>query len=719
MHSQGRIWVCIQGAISVCARTTNQREAVRVSPDPLSKYHEKRDFGKTPEPRGEHAGSDTGRAFVVHRHDATNLHYDLRLEMDGVLVSFAIPKGLSHRPEDKRLAVHTEDHPMQYLTFHGVIPKGQYGAGTMTIWDRGTYEIVNLDGDGRAGLEAGKLEFNLWGGRFRGQWHMVRTTRSPKDWLIFKSRDVYARGKDEPHFPLDLSSIPRKPWPKSMRPLASVDGDAFSDPEWLFEMEFCGRRLFLEKNDDEIRFRSLRKDPLSYLDALRREGKKLRGTKVLLDGVLVALDAGGRPDADLLQQRLAEGSAEGVVYYAFDLLYFDEWDLRDVPLMERKNALRTVIPPGAKSLLYVDHVIDRGEAFAHVVRTAGLPGMIAKWSSGKYRNPKNEPRWLRVAVDDDAEQDQNVYEALSSLKERTPGSRGLRHAIKFTNMNKVLWPEAGFTKGDLVDYYDAVSETIVRYLENRPMHMNRFPDGIDGKQFYQKNAPDHVPDWVRKVPIQSENREIHYVVCDDRETLLYLANLASIDLHPWFSRVGTLDSPDWAIIDLDPDGSPFKDVVRLARTTGKILSTIGLRSCAKTSGATGIHIYIPLQPGYTYEHARMFCEGVARLVVREHPDIATVERVVAQRSGKVYVDFLQNRRGQTIVPAYCARPQPGATVSAPLDWDEVNSDLHPSQFTIMNMPDRLRRLGDLFEPALKDKQNLLEAIEALHKWFEN
>jgi bifunctional non-homologous end joining protein LigD len=194
-----------------------------------------------------------------------------------------------------------------------------------------------------------------------------------------------------------------------------------------------------------------------------------------------------------------------------------------------------------------------------------------------------------------------------------------------------------------------------------------------------------------------------------------MVNLGSIDLHPWLSRRGSLDSPDWAILDLDPDGSPFPHVVRVARAIGKVLRGIGLRPYLKTSGASGMHVYVPLQPGYTYEHAAHFCEGIARLVAQDHPDIATVERVVNRRGGKVYIDFLQNRRGQTIVPPYVARPVPGASVSTPLDWDELDSELHPSMFTIETVLPRIQRLGDLFRGTLTDKQDLLPAIEALQK----
>ena len=689
--------------------------------DPLSKYRQKRDFRKTPEPAPKAPSGFDGEVhdFVVHRHDATNLHYDLRLEMEGVLKSFAVPKGFSYQVEDKRLAVRTEDHPIEYITFDGVIPRGEYGAGTMTIWDRGRY--VMLNGDGPTALDSGKLELMLYGRRLRGQWHMVRTSRGEKEWLLFKSRDRYSRGPDDPVFPIDLERAREAAFPGRVQRKAVGDTTTpFSDPAWLFEMDFLGRRVFVRKRDDEVELRAPGgRDHAEQLPELVRALRKVRAENALLDGVLVALDDRNRPSRERLDAFLRGDGEAAISLYLFDLLYYDEWDLRALPLRERKGGLASILPSDLPGVLYADHVEGRGEAFLQVVSAAGLPGAIGKRLDSPYK-PGRKDDWVRIPVEPDpTAREEDVFKTLERVRARSGRQgRGLRHKIPFTNMKKVLWPDEGLTKGDLIVYYDAVADTILLYLRDRPMHMNRYPDGIHGKSFYQKDVPDHMPEWVETVPIESESKTIHYVVCNDRETLLYLANLASIDLHPWFSRLDSLESPDWAIIDLDPDGSPFKDVVRIARSTGKLLATLGLRPCVKTSGATGIHVYIPLEPGYSYDHARMFCEGIARMVAREHPDIATVERSVARRSGKVYVDFLQNRKGQTIVPAYCARPQPGATVSAPLDWDEVNSDLHPSQFTLTTMPARLEKLGDLFRPALEDRQDLMGAIEALQKLFE-
>ena len=287
--------------------------------------------------------------------------------------------------------------------------------------------------------------------------------------------------------------------------------------------------------------------------------------------------------------------------------------------------------------------------------------------------------------------------------------------FSFTNLDKVYWPVEGFTKGDLVAYYESVSDVLLPYLEERPIHMNRYPDGIDGKSFYQRQVKEDFPDWIPVQEVESDRKgeTMRQFVCNDRDTLLFMANQGSIDLHPWLSRRGTPDEPDWAVIDLDPKGAPFRDVKRIAREIGKLLRGIGMRPLAKTSGSTGIHVYVALEAGYTYEHSRMFCELVARVIAREHGDVATIERVIGQREGKVYLDFLQNRRSQTIVPPYSVRPVRGATVSAPLEWDEIDSELEPGLFTIQTMPPRLVERGDLFRAALTDRHDLLPAIEAL------
>jgi bifunctional non-homologous end joining protein LigD len=488
--------------------------------------------------------------------------------------------------------------------------------------------------------------------------------------------------------------------------------EPFTDPAWVFEMKFQGQRATIFKRGDDARLLSSTGEPLgANLSELTAEVGEIRAENALFDGVLVVLDAARRPSVEALSARLKGETEEPVFFYAFDILHYDDWDVRALPLLERKKILASVLPK-LTHLLHVDHVEGRGEDFVDLASAAGLPAVVAKEASAVYSAGPSSS-WKEIPASPQGGTDKQ--DLLEALKGAAP--RKTKHKIKFSNLEKVYWPKEGYTKGDLIEYYEKVADLIVPYLHERPVHMLRYPDGIEGKAFYQKDAPEHMADWITIEPIESESKgkAIRFIICNDRDTLLYMVNLGSIDLHPWLSRRGSLDSPDWAILDLDPDGSPFPHVVRVARAIGKVLRGIGLRPYLKTSGASGMHVYVPLQPGYTYEHAAHFCEGIARLVAQDHPDIATVERVVNRRGGKVYIDFLQNRRGQTIVPPYVARPVPGASVSTPLDWDELDSELHPSMFTIETVLPRIQRLGDLFRGTLTDKQDLLPAIEALQK----
>jgi bifunctional non-homologous end joining protein LigD len=484
----------------------------------------------------------------------------------------------------------------------------------------------------------------------------------------------------------------------------------FSNPEWIFEMKFLGQRAFATKQGESVCLKSPSGEELTpHFNAIVGELGEIRAEKALLDGVLVALDDTQRPSVEKLKDQLEEGGSEDAYFYVFDILYYEEWDLRELPLAERKIILASVLPR-LHHVLFVDHVQGRGEDLLEMTSAAGLPAVVAKEASSTYVSGRSS-NWREIASRPaENPPGSNVLEALSQVGPQRP-----RRKVKFTNLDKIFWPAEGTTKGDLIAYYEQVADVLLPYLHDRPVHMLRYPDGIEGKLFYQKDAPEHIPDWIETEAIASESRTepIRYIVCNDTATLLYLINLGTIDLHPWLSRRTSRETPDWAVIDLDPKEAPFSNVVKIARSVGKLLRGIGLTPYLKTSGKTGLHIYIPLLPKYTYENARLFCEMVARFVAKDHKDIATVERVVSQRGKRVYIDYLQNHQGQTLVPPYVVRPVPGAWVSAPLDWDELDSELHPSQFTMKTMPARIARAGDLFRGTLRDRQDLLPAIEAL------
>ena len=638
-----------------------------------------------------------------------------------------------------------------------MIPKGEYGAGTMLIWDTGSYEVLKSD-DLSAAIAAGEVKVVLRGRRLRGEWHLVRTRagrRGSDEWLLFKTRDRYARADGEPMPPVvDAVRAPSAPVPQRPRAMAA-DGDhaQFSDPDWLFELEFDGLRVLAAVTGGAVAFVASSGAPATVPQPIRaaveRDFAQVRASQALLDGVLVALDRQGRPAREALDGGAAAQSsacadgvtasggdahagatsggaaaadpaqpdaagdappAGAVAYYAFDLLHYDEWDLRGLPLVERKGFLRSLLP-ALPTLLFADHVTASGDSLAAVAAGAGFHGLIAKRAASRYR-PGAHSDWRRVPLQ--ASTAARAVEVNAALAAAASRQRKLAD-VRFSNLDKVFWPREGYTKGDLLAFYERISDYLLPYLRDRPVHMNRFPDGIDGKSFFQRQAPAGTPDWVELVEVDA--RHTRQFVCDDRRTLLHLINLGSIELHPWLSRRGSLISPDFAVLDLDAKEAGFGNAVRVARIAGKVLRGIGLRPAIKTSGASGLHIYVPLVAGYRFEQARLFMEAVARVVARESPDIASVERLPHGRSGKVYVDFLQNRKSATVVPPYVVRPVPGACVSMPLEWDELDGDLHPTRFTIENAAQLVEQRGDLFRATLTDRQDFAPAIDKLRSYL--
>jgi bifunctional non-homologous end joining protein LigD len=289
--------------------------------------------------------------------------------------------------------------------------------------------------------------------------------------------------------------------------------------------------------------------------------------------------------------------------------------------------------------------------------------------------------------------------------------------LKLTNLNKVFWPEEGYTKGDLIDYYRQVSKFILPYLIDRPESLNRHPNGIDKKNFFQKDMANLPPSWVktRKIYSESNDKEINYLICNDEATLVYMANLGCIEINPWFSRIKSLDNPDYLVIDLDPVEISFDKVIETAQEVKKVLDFAGAPSYCKTSGATGLHIYVPLNAKYNYDIAKNFAELLCRMVNSRIPEITSVERNPAKRKKKVYLDFLQNRSGQTLAAPYSVRPYPEATVATPLKWEEVKTGLKPENFNIKNIFNRLKVKGDLFKGVLGKGINIEKCIKNLER----
>jgi bifunctional non-homologous end joining protein LigD len=832
------------------------------SPDPghLDAYRAKRSLERTPEPAGTVTPDGGGGVFVVHQHAARRLHFDLRLEMEGVLRSWAVPKGPSYDTSEKRLAVHVEDHPLEYGDFEGIIPAGNYGAGAVIVWDRGEWLPI---GDPLEGLAKGKLLFELRGYKLRGTWTLVKIKKSEKDWLLIKERDAWAtRDPDEfaPESVLSgltveelgagsdpgeairremvrLGATRRALDRKSVKlMLAETAETAFTRKDWLFEPKLDGYRVLAIRAGSEPRLLTRNgNDCAATFPEIVRAIAALPFDRLVLDGEVVALDDKARPSFQRLQTRarlsrpidIRHASVSNpVTYYAFDLLGFEDFDLRSLPLTERKAALRRVIPP-VGALRFLEHVEEEGEALYQEVERLGLEGIVAKKAASPYKAGRS-PMWLKVRsrrtgdfvvvgftapkggrggfgalqlaeyvdgtltyagragtgfsdkqlaevrralesqkrsdcpctgllqVEKDTtwveptmvaeveysevteegllrqpvflrfREDKAPEECVSARGSGAAGEEGSRSEaetpeddpprVEFTNLKKIFWPEEGYTKGDLIEYYRAVSPWLLTYLRNRPVVMTRYPDGIGGKSFFQKDAPGFRPDWIRTERMWSEDtqREIDYFVCDDEASLLYVVNLGTIPLHLWASRAPTLERPDWCVLDLDPKGAPFEHVVDLARAGKALCDRIGLPVMVKSTGSSGLHLMIPLDRQCTHEQSRSLGELLARCLVDELPEIATIARQVTRRDGKVYVDYLQNGSGKLIVAPFSVRALPGAPVSVPLEWREVTRRLDIRRHTIKTVPERMRKLKtDPLAEVLELSPDLGAALERL------
>ena len=803
----------------------------------------------------------------MHMHDATRLHWDLRLEMNGVLMSWAVPKGPSANPADKRLAVRVEDHPLEYGDFEGVIPEGNYGAGTVIVWDRGVW--IPLE-DPYEGLEKGKLLFELRGYKLRGRWTLIKLKKTPKEWLLIKERDEYVSTEpysnesvlsgltnDELRDAKQRAEPIKKELEKLGAPkrtlrvedtelmLAETRDQPFSKAGWLFEVKLDGYRMRAAcQNGEAILYSRKGLDFAGAFPEIARAVKAIPYEGVILDGELVVLNESGHPSFSKLQARAKlSGRAEvkraaieaPATLYVFDLLAFGGYDLRKLPLIKRKEILQQILPPTGP-LRYSEHFAKNGEALYEQVVNLGLEGIVAKKADSPYRNGRSSD-WLKIRADriDDfvvvgfskpkgsrggfgslhvgAYKDgrliycgragsgfsgnelSEIRATLQGLVRKTPpcdppehgtlpkgtdhtwveprlvcdvrykeftkdgllrqsvfvrfrddkkpedvkmpgaGSTGQDEAladpapartapssvlreVKFSNLDKVFWPEEGYTKGDLIDYYRSMGPWLLPYLKNRPVVLTRYPDGINGKSFYQKDAPGFVPDWIQTIPIWSEDtqRDIQYFVCNDVETLVYLVNLGTIPLHIWMSRIDDLTRPDWCLIDLDPKDAPFANVITLAKTMKKLCDDVGMPAFIKTTGKSGLHIMLPLGRQLTYAQCLQLAILFARLVTDQHTAIATTARTISKREGKVYVDAFQNRAGQLMVAPYSVRPSPQAPVSMPIEWDEVNGKLHNTNFTIANALKRMQKLGhDPVASVLELKPNLVGVLERLNE----
>lgn len=831
----------------------------------LEEYARKRRFDATPEPEGSSAGAGGGeRMFCVQRHHARRLHYDLRLEAGGTLKSWAVPQGPTLDPNVKRLAVMVEDHPVEYGNFEGNIPKGNYGAGSVMLWDRGVYDPEG-DIPVEEQLARGDLKFILHGEKLKGRFALVRMkTQKGNEWLLIKKRDEFAQpgwdveqhawsvltGRTQEEIahglpPRATARVPegavQAPMPEKIAPmLASAARQAPSGAGWIYEVKWDGVRALCYLSSSTVRlFGRKGAEITQQYPELAAIANQVGAESAILDGEIAALDENGRPSFERLQPRIMASGAHAiqqlarsrpVVYFVFDLLYWNGYDLRNTPLGERRRLLESVLQPGGAVKLSECFRVDPKDLL-EAVRAQGLEGIVAKLETSSYCSGRSQA-WLKIKATreqdfvicgyTEGERDyfgalvlgawdnrqlvfvgaagtgfdrrlmKQIRERLDMLyTDRCPfaeepalsqrvvwtrpelvctvrfqewtGDRRLRapvfvglrddvepqectlvtaevasplkspllppetdqatihvegHRILLRNLNKIFYPDDGYTKRDILEYYNAVADLLIPHWKDRPLSLLRYPDGIGKAGFFQKNAAEsNFPDWLRTERLVAEDGEERLqVIGDGRAALLYLTNLGCIDQNPWMSRMGSLDNPDFLLIDLDPHECGFDMIVEAALYLHRKLELLNLQGYPKTTGGDGMHIYVPLEPIYTYDQTRAFAEILARLAVSEQPGLFTFPRSVGRREkGKVYFDYLQNARGKTISAPYVLRAYPGAPVATPLTWGEVRTGLDPKQFHIGNAVARFAATGDLFAPVLKKRQRLEPALERLEQ----
>jgi bifunctional non-homologous end joining protein LigD len=773
----------------------------------LAEYRKKRDPKKTPEPFG---GKKKGKQpiFVVQRHDARRLHYDFRLERDGALASWAVPKGIPLEPGQRALAVHVEDHPLEYAKFEGEIPKGEYGAGSVEIWDKGTYELLEEK-------ENGGLTVRLHGNRLEGTWTLVpaKLDGDPKNWLILKKRE-------------DGAAAPR---PRRVyRPmLATLAEEVPKGEEWLYEVKWDGYRAIVDLYGSDATLTSRNGNDLTerFRSVSTAIERAMKTPDCVLDGEVCALDEEGRATFSAMQQGKP---GTRYIYVAFDLLEQEGEPLTDLPLTERHARLEKLIDRRNR-VVQLSEAFDDGQALYEAAKKQGFEGIMAKKRDSRYFPGRRTRDWLKIKTHGRQEfviagytrgqgrrsgrfgslilgyyndeelvyagnvgtgfTDDEIDRLLAKLRPlerkgppfssvpkmprvrkdaihwvdpelvaeiefvewthdgrlRAPSYQGLREdkpaddvqredpqpvtpipteirkgkrVLKLSNLDKPFWPDEGITKGDLLAYYRDVAEVLVPHLKDRPFTMKRYPDGAYGKFFFQKDAPKHMPDWIptREFTVTTrdsprQRRKIQAPLVTDELALLWMVNMGCIDMNTWYSRVDKPNRPDWVLFDLDPsDDVGFKETVEVAQLVKQVLDALELESYVKTSGSDGIHVLVPIARRHTYDQAREFCEIVASTLARTHRGLVTTEWTRAKRRG-VLIDANQNGEGKTIASVYSVRPRPGAPVSTPLRWDEVNEKLDPREFTMDVVRSRIEEHGDLFEAVLHGRQSLSDALK--------
>ena len=870
----------------------------------LQEYKRKRDFKKTPEPAGKVAKAK-GNSFVIQKHAATRLHYDFRLEMEGVLRSWAVPKGPSLDPGEKRLAVHVEDHPLDYGGFEGIIPKGQYGGGTVLLWDRGTW---TPDGDPVKAYKKGHIKFQLDGEKLHGGWHLVRlhgdrAGEDKENWLLFKDTDEFAvPGSGDAlveEYPAsvttgltleEIAANPDRVWqsnreekvakkkepakkaaakdtfsppagarkaklPAKVAPqLATLVSDPPQGEEWIHELKFDGYRVLCELKDGKVRI--ITRNGKDWTDRFGPVAEAIAGLpaqEALLDGEVAVLLPNGTTSFQALQNALGGGN-ENLVYFAFDILHLDGYDLRPVPLLQRKEALAALVSSRDGTLRLSDHVQGAGEEFYRHACDFALEGIISKRGDQPYRSGRGKD-WVKVkclkrqemvivgftdpegsrtgfgalhlAVNEDGEL---VYagkvgtgfntrtltdlrKKLGKLEQKTPSfkkaPRGaearrshwvepklvaevaftewtedgiLRHptfqglredkspdevvrevaqptskvekkavkttakktakppakktarkkgdtpplgperdpediteiaGVKISNPDRVLYPEQGLTKRELALFYERIQAWILPQIQNRPLTLVRCPSGQGKQCFYQKHVSDQFPTTIKRVKVEEGADAEPYGAVDSVSGLISLVQMGVLELHIWGSHIDDIEKPDYIVFDLDPDeGLTWERVVEGTLKVREKLEGLGLRTWLKTTGGKGLHVCVPITRRGEWDEVKAFTKAVVESIVADEPSRYTSKLPKASRKGKIFIDYLRNGRGATSIGAYSTRARPGAPVSTPLFWEELETDVRANTYNVRNLPERLESLeADPWADFLKERQSITAAMK--------
>jgi bifunctional non-homologous end joining protein LigD len=863
----------------------------------LNEYKKKRDFGKTPEPAGKVGRSkESALRFVIQKHDASRLHYDFRLEYDGVLKSWAVPKGPSLDPSHKSLAVQVEDHPLDYGDFEGVIPEGQYGGGTVLLWDTGTWQPLHDPGDGFA---SGRLHFILNGEKLHGEWSLIRMGGKAgdggKNWLLMKLKDKYASTKDilkndksvktsrslkkiaderddvwsaEAKEIGAMAGAKKAALPATFSPQFAVLADAPpKGDQWLHEIKFDGYRMLARISSGDVQL-STRNDKnwTSKFPRIAAELEKLKVDSAILDGEIVVLDKEGRSDFQGLQGLLKDKIPADPVYMVFDMPFCNGIDLREVPLIERKERLRKIFDQSPKSarIRFSDHIEGDGSAVIEKACHMHLEGIISKRRDASYVS-RRDPSWLKskciqrqefvvigytppqgsrtgfgslllgyhgedgelkyagrvgtgfdnamlaktfkqlreleqdqpptatpppprerrnahwikpslvaevkfsdwtrdgmlrhpafVAFRTDKPQSQIVREVPVDVKkvEKEKKARPKRHAaaqppdsstdreskaknpaaaprrgagssnvssksattivagITISHPDKVLYPEAGYTKRDVAEYYELVAEWMLPHIADRPLALVRCPGGVGAKCFFQRNWSNTLPAAIDKVNIGEGKKREYHVALHDLAGIISLAQMGVLEIHTWNCRGDDIEHPDQIIFDLDPGPDlPWKKVVDATRRVRAELQGIGLEPFLKTSGGKGLHLTIPIVPNIDWDAAKNFSGTIARSLA-ERDDLFVANMRKDLRGGKVYIDFNRNGRTATAVAPYSTRARQAAGVSMPISWEEIGKLPSADHFTVETARRYLdRRSTDPWKEFGRSRVDLLKLLK--------